>query len=736
MNKFLIFLLTLSACVAPEPEPGTRINDNSGTGYWFNQPLRIVQTVLREVDAKNYDTAALVEYLLETHANVLVINAGGIVDFFQNPLPAANINPFMGGRDLLKEIVTACHEVNIKVIGRVDFRGVEKHIYEEHPDWFGVDEAGDPIILNYTTPGLYAPCYLSYYRNEHAREFIGYLLEEYGIDGIWHNSVHVGGMCWCDRCRKDYDQKLGKSIPSAVADEALLDEYFHWKAGVADRYLESMRETVKSFGEDKAYAAEVFGMFDEDLPRQSGIDLYSGAKYFDFLLSVGFLSDNTTQIEYKDLGYPANHIRFLKSLSPEKQAVILFGTNGTSHRYMADPPEDLKIWMWETISAGGGLWNCNFTGITPATTLDTRNAFLTKVPYAYMENHRDLLEDQIPLAPVKILYSKSTRDYSGSGDFGQHDFGLAIRGMEKVLMEDHRPFGFIPDFRLDSAGLDGCELLILPDVLCLSDRQMEVITCYVEKGGNLLATHAASLYDENGVSRKDFGLSLLFGCSFEGSVFDTRKDSYQLIKERSELLDGFEHTTLLMNGGSTLQCSQTGENSRTLTTLVPVVNNQPPEKAWREPFDMDSPVAISNVYGKGKVVYFANEPDKLSASMGHNDFRQLLKNAIGTLQPEPFLVTNAPESVHINVTKNKVRQCYIITLINLTSAPERPIRSLLPVQDLEIEIRPEQGNEFRECLFLKAESGARKHKTGGGLYRIELDELSEAASFAIYYDEI
>ncbi len=186
----------------------------------------------------------------------------------------------------------------------------------------------------------------------------------------------------------------------------------------------------------------------------------------------------------------------------------------------------------------------------------------------------------------------------------------------------------------------------------------------------------------------------------------------------------------------TLQCRQTGNSSRTLTNLVPVVNNQPPEKAWREPLDMDSPVVLSAAYGKGKVVYFANEPDKLAVSMGHNDFRHLLKNAIETLQPEPFLSTNAPESVHINVTKNVARQCYILTLINLSSAPERPIRRLIPVKDLDIEISLEPGQEFREYQFLKEESGARVRKSGDGLVRIQLDELSEMTSIAIYYDEI
>ncbi len=40
--------------------------------------------------------------------NTLCVNAGGIVDFFQNPLPAANVNRIMGQRDILKEITTAC----------------------------------------------------------------------------------------------------------------------------------------------------------------------------------------------------------------------------------------------------------------------------------------------------------------------------------------------------------------------------------------------------------------------------------------------------------------------------------------------------------------------------------------------------------------------------------------------------------------------------------------------------
>lgn len=51
--------------------------------FWYQRPLRIMHTVLRETDAKNYDASAVVAYMQKTGANTLCVNAGGIVDFFK-----------------------------------------------------------------------------------------------------------------------------------------------------------------------------------------------------------------------------------------------------------------------------------------------------------------------------------------------------------------------------------------------------------------------------------------------------------------------------------------------------------------------------------------------------------------------------------------------------------------------------------------------------------------------------
>src|ERR1043165_6763004 len=125
---------------------------HTGQLPWFQKPLRIMHTVLREIDAQHYDANAVTDYLKKGAYNTLCVNAGGIVDFFQNPLPAANVNRMMGNRDILKEITTTCKNEGIKVIARIDFRGVEEHVYQKFPDWFKKDTVQNPVKTTYTKP--------------------------------------------------------------------------------------------------------------------------------------------------------------------------------------------------------------------------------------------------------------------------------------------------------------------------------------------------------------------------------------------------------------------------------------------------------------------------------------------------------------------------------------------------------------------------------------------------------
>jgi len=377
--------------------------------YWYQKPLRILQTVLREPDASNYDTKSVVAYMQKTGCNTLIVNGGGIVDFFQNPLPAANINSFMGKRDILKEIIAACHASDIRVIARVDFRGVEEKIFKQHPEWFSLDEHRKPRQLTYTRPQLYASCYSGYHRNEHATAFVRHLISEYKIDGIWHNSIGVQGICYCDRCADSFSKATGEEVPASDAAPDKLDRYMLWKSQMANGHMEKMKQAVKAFGDDKVYTAEVFSMFEAGNRINDGIDLYMARDHFDFLVSVAFLTENTERIHYADLNYANTIIKFLKSMAPEKEAIILYGGNGTAHRYVMDPPVDLKVWLWQSLSAGGRFWNCSFTGSHPGSTYDQRTAYHQSETYQFVKVHEDVLAQQVSVANIGVYYSRATR---------------------------------------------------------------------------------------------------------------------------------------------------------------------------------------------------------------------------------------------------------------------------------------------------------------------------------------
>jgi len=718
-KMYVIFSLLISfACSrdnAQQEEPDRGLLE----GYWYQQPLRIQQTVLRQPDAIGYDADSVVAFMHSIHANVLVINGGGVVDFFQNTLPLANVNRYMEGRDLLKEVVSACHANEIKVIARVDFRGVEEKRYLLHPDWFGVDEEGKPLKLNYTTPEMYAPCYNSYYRNEHAVKFISLLLEDYEVDGIWHNAVNFHQTCYCPRCQDKFTAFSGRKIPGQAGDEHAWEEYYRWKAINADEQLTLMRETVKKYGDDKAYTAEVFNMFDVEQQKHTGIDLYSAARFFDFLVTVSFIADNRQNVEYKELSYGATIIKFLKSLNPDKSPVILFGGNGTEHRYIYDPPADLRQWLWEAAANGGGFWNCYFNGAHPAATIDVRNALLPEDAYRYLEQNQGWIQPLEPVMDIALYYSRKSAQL-----LGDEEFSYPVKGMIRMLHDAHFQYGYIPDNQLTRETLDRCQVLILPNVVCLDEREAGIVREWVRDGGRLIATFETSLYDGEGNRRGDFLLKDLFGCHFTGEIANTEMDCYQKVVTRNPLLDGFEKTGLLHNGGYTLLCTPEPEVT-TVTGYLPKINNQPPENAFPATWIAEYPIMLDHTLGEGRIIYFANQPGKLNHTVGHPDYHRLLANALNVLlDGKATLTTSAPASVHVylNRTRNRPGN-YQLSLVNTSSGPDRPIRELIPVKDFEIRL-PAAIKSIKEI----------SDQTSGYSFKgssIHIDQLNEFCGFIL-----
>lgn len=706
--------------------------------YWYQNQLRILQTVLREKDIEGYDADRVVEYMRQSHSNTLVVSAGAVVDFFPNRLEMSRHSRFLGERDVLRELVKKCHENSMYVIFRVDFRGVEQERYEKSPDWFGLGPDGEP--LTGWNGRIYRPCYTGNYGNAHAQSFIRNLMEEYNPDGIWENCVTFGyGPCYCRSCREKYRSYSGKEIPMEDDQSGEFEQYREWKSARAVEHMDRMRQSVKEYGDEKAYVSEIFDMFHVSTALNSGIDLYDAVDRFDFLVTPLFLDGSgAPEKKYEDYSHAAAGIRFLKSIAPRKQCIALTGGNGTRWRYVKAPLTESRIWMWEAVSTGGNLWNTYFNGSCPANAVDRRSAFCEKEIYQYLEENAAFLDGQIPAGDVGIFYSRPSRDRFGRDSIEEDEYGTAIRGTERVLLESHIGMKYIPDLDFSLESLRGVKVLILPNTACISAEHMDIIRRYVEAGGGIVATYRTSLYDEKGKRREDFGLADLFGVSFSGIGKDTRQDCYQQVRrpEHPILKDmDIQNTRMILNEGTTLLCRKTRTDYDSICTYVPVIYNQPPEYAQIREEETDYPTITAGSYGKGRVVYFANQTDSSCYANGHEDLIQTFENAVRWAGKEAFSYrARAPQSVHISLTEGREDSGRkVFSLVNTAGAGQRPVREVLPVYGISITL-PETRLKDYKVLYCEGECGIRQEQGNHGTDTVL--EISCVKEYTAIYVEV
>jgi hypothetical protein len=331
-----------------------------------------------------------------------------------------------------------------------------------------------------------------------------------------------------------------------------------------------------------------------------------------------------------------------------------------------------------------------------------------------VKSHEKLLEQHVPVANVGIYYSRPTRLSYREKLIEEDHFGNEIRGVETVLMENHIPHDFILDDQVTSEKLKKYELVILPNVRCMSEKEAEILKAYVHEGGNVMATYCTSLYDTTGKERKDFGLAELFGVHYTGKKENTRKDNYQFILKKNHPIvkEDSPHTELLFTAAYMVLCKPEKE-TEVICTWVPTIQNQPPDKSWVSEFSTEFPTIIENKYGKGKVLYFANQPDLLSYEIGHPDPRNLLLRGVRYMTGDKLPVqTDAPSSVHIGLTRSLHKPGhYILSLVNTTSGPVRPIRELIPVSDIHVTLKLD-GKSFAKHQVLKSQGDCRIKSKG------------------------
>ncbi|HEV2274656.1 MAG TPA: hypothetical protein VGR96_10845 [Acidobacteriaceae bacterium] len=591
------------AGAADQSEPG------SEPGWWLTEPIRWLQTNLRETDAA-LNPSKFITDVANFHANVLMMSAGGITALYPSNVQYEYVSPYLPkGQDTFGEVLTEAHSRGIRVVSRWDFSKARKEVYDAHPEWFFKRTNGQPVIYN----GLYQACINGGWYRQKSIEILTEALGRYDVDGCFFNmfsnpatdySYHPLGLCHCDNCERLYRERFHRGIPEA--EDADYRAFLH-DAGV------SMSITIRDLVKSKRPRAALVGTAPE-----IGDVAYGEANtavHRPLPLWPCTASDNTNRWRnsYPDKGVVCQGMSFVDF----------------PWRFATVPQPEVRTRIWQDV-ANGGAAAFNLHG-TIAEQQD-RLAIDVAIPaYAWLKDHQEYFVGQTSEARVFLLAPRS----GGVGFSTSQD---AYRGIFRLLTEQHIPFAAVEN--LHWLGKREVDLVIT------TGETPKALEAYVRAGGRLIVASATEPSFE-------IAPSVRLWKDPDGAYFRIRKKA---------MFPSLKETDVVFMYGDYLQVSAEGESP---LTFIPPSMYGPPEFVHVDWKDTPDPGLVLKSIGIGKVAWFPWDIGGLYYRHSSQAHSGLMSDLIDNLLPSGRqLKTNAHPLVEITFMRQNGRR--LVQLINLS----------------------------------------------------------------------
>lgn len=595
----------------------------SGEGWWMKEPVRWVQTNLRQTDAK-LDPDRLATQLADMRANVLLMGMGGIAAFYPTQVPFHYASPDLPpGTDLFGNVLNKLHERHIRVVGRYDFSKTRKAVYDAHPEWFFRKADGAPVIYN----GLYSTCINGGYYREQAMKILAEGLKKYDVDGLFFNmfgnqskdySGNEVGLCHCDVCRRKFRAMYGREIPQEPDDD----------------YRQFM------FVSSREVAAAIGDLIHRIRPN---------AGYFNYIQEStdGIMSESNTALNRPLPMWPysaSDNVNRARNSQPGKMAVNLcMQFVDYWWRFATVPKNEIALRLWENVANGGAL------AFEVNGTLDQqdRQAIDTAKPvFRWIAEHEEYYAGETSAARVLLLTgpAKTGRTYSQN----------SYRGLFRLLTEEHVPFAVSEN--MDWIGKRQFDLVIATD---WAPRELGP---YVENGGKVLIVSPVE---------PEFSVA---------PVVSKLKDmkSYFRVRDHAQF-PSLQETDLLMTDGPYTELKPTGASA---LTLVPPSMFGPPELVHVDMHDSDKPGLAITTRGKGQVAWIPWDLGRLYYRESLPAHRALFRDVMDKLKPHRQIITTAHPLVEMTWMQQNGRQ--LIHVINVSGHSQTGYFPPVPMNDIRI----------------------------------------------------
>jgi hypothetical protein len=652
-----------------------------------------------------FDAREYAERLVRSRAQSIVAYAHSHVGLFNYPTKVGKQHAGQNGRNVLKEMIDACHARNIAVVLYTSLI-FDRWAADQHPDWRMrtwdgkiQGEGGRHGVL----------CPNSPYR-EYARSFTEELCRGFDFEGIRFDMTFWPSVCYCGHCRRRFADEVGGELPTTVdwlderwvAFQRKREEWLVEFAALITGTVRRLKPAASVEHQSSTFPLDwVFGVT-EPLAAQTDFlqgDFYGDALQGSFVRKL--LEDLTPN---RPVGFETSAAVELRDHTTIKPEALL---EAKASAAIADHAAFVFI-----------------DAIDPAGTVNP-------LPHERMGRVFDRLKEYYPhlggarVRDVGVYFSaRSKFSFAGSGrPVGAPDRTNAqtdsLVAVCRALSGEHIPFGVVTSGSLRR--LSGVKVLVLSGLNVMDEQEARLIREWVRAGGRLYASGAASLVDPRGRQGPDFMLADVFGVSLRRIQWQPREHYVAPTPAGQTFFGTFDPQYPAFITSPILELTASPDASVLATTTLPwpapdpsrfsSIHSNPP---WER---TDRPEVVRRRFGHGEVIYCASPIETVPALS--ETFVALLRALHG-----PFtLEAEAPICVEATLFHQPERHRYVLALVNF----QKDLPNV-PVTDVRLRLRlPER---VRRVTRLPSGSAVR-HPSEDGVVTLTVSRVETLAMLAV-----
>ncbi|HEY4379489.1 MAG TPA: beta-galactosidase trimerization domain-containing protein [Acidobacteriaceae bacterium] len=668
---------------------------------WATRAMRWAQLTLVEDDPAHFDPGFWLNYFKQTHSDGVCLSGGGCVAYYPTAIPFHHRSAWLGGRDVLGELVSGCRKLGMSVLIRTDPHATYDDAKAAHPDWIAVEANGNPR-RHWSSPEMWVTCALGPYNFQFMTAVHKEITERYRPDGIFMNRWDGSGDCYCQHCRENFKAASGFDLPHTNdPHDPARHAFMQWRRKRLVDVIDLWNSEIRAINPEASVVPN------NGSGASSPLDAIETSRRAPMLAA-----DRQARHGLAAPWLVGKSAKEYRATMGEKPVIGLFGI-GLEEQYRwkdsVTSNAEIRIWALDAIANGMRPWFTKFS----ATLHDERWLKAIDDVYGWTEKNQYYLSGRRPLARVALVYSQQTAWYYGGK---VEDYAL---GWYQALVESRVPFEMVHDRLLDAQHLAPYKTLILPNIAALSDAQCDQLRAFVSNGGSIIATHETSLCDEQGGRRKNFGLSDLFGVDWAGKTQGPMLNSYIRLEHEAlpghALFAGLEDAPRIINGVTRVDVTPRVTFAETPLTLIPSYPDLPMEKVYPRTLKTDTSCLYLRESG-GRVAYFPFDIDRTFWEVLCADHLKVMRNTVVWANHEAPIVEVDGQGL-LDVTAWRNNDSVTIHLVNLTNpmAMKGPYRDFFPIGPQTVRVRLPGGVQAKGARLLAADKAVAIERSGDTL---------------------